>query len=262
MNKFTSLQDSLSKSLPDYQFYDFVEIDSTNAFLKRLSKTTLQHAICITETQSQGYGQRSREWVSNKESLTFSLLTKLDVPLHQIDGFSQSVGVAIVKVLNKLLDETVFIKWPNDIYSNNGKLGGLLIEVVKYDAVSCWLVIGLGLNFSPIALTSNSQVDLENRTDFIEMESKQLSSLDVCEAILVELALLAAEYSDGSFSERILDYEKFDYFDLDQEVIVYDTDKPIIGRYKGVNQSGELLFELDGILNQYRSGEVSIRSVK
>jgi len=56
-------------------------------------------------------------------------------------------------------------------------------------------------------------------------------------------------------------YQKYDYFDLGQEVIVYDTELSIYGRYKGLTQCGELLFESEGKLKTYRSGNVSIRAI-
>lgn len=259
MHDFLALEHSLSKKLPQYKFFSFNSIDSTNSFLKRTSRTVLTPSICICQRQTSGYGQRGREWLSNEDSLTFSLLSKLNMPIHKIDGFSQAVGLVLVRVLSELIGQDLKLKWPNDIYSERGKVAGLLIESVKFDESTCWLIVGIGINFSEISLTGGR---LESRADYLNSNSVgfELQSI-IFEALVYELDRLFSIYTFAYFQDLINEYQKYDYFDLDQELIVYDTGHASKGLYKGLTQYGELLFEIEGEIKTYRSGDVSIRSV-
>ena len=259
MIDFLALERELSKCLPQYEFYGLDTVDSTSSHLKRIAKESLRPSICICHNQTSGYGQRSRQWLSNTDSLTFSLMTKLKVPIHQIDGFSQSVGVRLVQTLNSSIGEDFKLKWPNDIHSQRGKVAGLLIESVKYDESSCWLIVGFGINFSEILLTDQQ---LGNQADYLSSNDTGFAlQSNIFKRLVYELDNLFSMYHFGYFSRLVNEYKKYDYFDFDQELIVYHTGHTSKGLYKGLTQFGELLFEIDGKVKTYRSGDVSIRPV-
>ncbi|GKT13083.1 MAG: BirA family transcriptional regulator, biotin operon repressor/biotin---[acetyl-CoA-carboxylase] ligase [Thiomicrorhabdus sp.] len=261
MFNFSELERLFYRQFPSLTFYGLSTVDSTNAFLKRACKSSLEPTICITHNQTDGYGQRSREWISNEESLTFSLLSKLSVPIHEIDGLSQCIGLCIANALSQISMKNLSIKWPNDIYSEIGKVAGLLIECVNYSKVDCWLVVGIGINFSDISLDNSAKTCSTSTADYIELSSESAAFTDVLINIISNLNNLFACYNQQTFASRFQEYQKYDYFELEQEVIVYDTGQSIIGRYKGLSKRGELLFESSGSLSVYRSGEISVRSI-
>ena len=63
-----------------------------------------------------------------------------------LQGLSLAIGVAVSRALNQLKVEGVQLKWPNDIYINNKKLGGILLEMVGDPAGQCTVIIGIGIN--------------------------------------------------------------------------------------------------------------------
>jgi BirA family transcriptional regulator, biotin operon repressor / biotin---[acetyl-CoA-carboxylase] ligase len=104
--------------------------------------------VVITDHQSQGRGQRGHVWHSApNENLTFSVVfhpTFLSVQ----EGFSLNIitALAIHHVLALYIPIGLSIKWPNDIYYHNKKLGGILIENVVQKRRLKASVVGIGLN--------------------------------------------------------------------------------------------------------------------
>jgi len=111
----------------------------------------LQHqqpqCIAITENQSQGRGQRNKLWQSNTaENLLFSVSINAS-PSSNLALIPIKVGVALKNTLNQHGFDDISLKWPNDIFYHNKKVGGILIEsMTQNDAVL--LVIGVGLNIN------------------------------------------------------------------------------------------------------------------
>lgn len=117
-------------------------MDSTNDKAKEM-ETEEKEYIIYTDNQTNGRGQYDRKWISDK-GLTFSIVVKKENP-----EYSTIVPNAIVKYLKENNIETQ-IKYPNDIYYNGKKLGGILVENIykenRYDKT----IIGIGLNINEI----------------------------------------------------------------------------------------------------------------
>ncbi len=254
-----ALKTRFKQVLPHYQFIGLESVASTSGYLKECYQRCSESVFCITNDQTDGYGQRGREWLSNEDSLTFSFLCHVPVPLNELDGFSQLISLALVDSLNVCSKEKLYIKWPNDLYSCSGKVAGLLIESVQFDEHSCSLVIGIGINFSSIDEHKISLNSLGNRISCLLASEENKVSFLLC--LMKKIEDLTSCFKTGLFSQYLEEYQKNDYFDLDQKVIVYDTGQSIYGRYKSLTQRGELLFESEGNMMTYRSGNVSIRAM-
>lgn len=125
-------------------------IDSTNNFLKKLSATqTLDNfTTVVTENQLKGKGQRGATWTSeNGKNLTFSVfINHSKKTTHYLYTINILVSIAIIEVLKSYDLTDLYIKWPNDILSENKKICGILVEnVIKSDG-EIQSIIGIGLN--------------------------------------------------------------------------------------------------------------------
>ena len=105
---------------------------STNTFLAELmSRDAMPNGqVVITHEQSNGKGQRNNTWESEpQKNLTFSIgLYDLDFPVEHAFQLHCITSLAIVDTINKYTQAKAQIKWPNDIYIGNKKIGGILIE--------------------------------------------------------------------------------------------------------------------------------------
>ncbi len=124
-------------------------VDSTNAYLKEwLTKEDLEeNTVVVAHHQTAGRGQTGASWESEPgKNLTFSLLLYPSfLPFNQHFLILQAVSLGIKDVLAHYVHD-ISIKWPNDLYWENKKMGGILIENAIEGSIFQSSVIGVGLN--------------------------------------------------------------------------------------------------------------------
>lgn len=140
---------SMNGQKHDFQVIVKDSIPSTNDYLMdvMLAQTeSLPKTALLAETQTAGKGRQGRSWVSVPGNILLSVYWPFECKLDALYGLSLVVGIAIARVLknNGLLD--VQLKWPNDIYWQNRKMGGILIETKQNRLGMIDAVIGIGLN--------------------------------------------------------------------------------------------------------------------
>lgn len=129
------------------------EVDSTNTFLKTLlsnSKPLPEGTVIMAESQYAGRGQQQNKWHSEPgKNLTFSiLLTPSFLPVSKQFDLTRVVSLGVYEAFKPMLGDKLKIKWPNDIYYEDRKLGGILIETnLQSDKIKS-AIIGIGLNIN------------------------------------------------------------------------------------------------------------------
>ena len=127
------------------------ETDSTNTYLQQLDadRHLPEGYIVYTDAQRAGRGQRGNSWESQPgKNLTFSLLLRPEhIPANQQFLLSQAVSLAVTDVLNRYASG-FSIKWPNDIYWEDKKIAGILIENVLSGSTFARSIVGIGLNIT------------------------------------------------------------------------------------------------------------------
>jgi BirA family biotin operon repressor/biotin-[acetyl-CoA-carboxylase] ligase len=129
----------------------FNELESTNSYLSRAAVTEqlTEGTIVHTTYQSSGKGQSGNKWESEKgKNLTFSLILypSFISPSEQF-LISVAISLGIFDFLKRHIDNC-FIKWPNDIYVNNDKIAGILIEHSLMADKIQYTIAGIGLNIN------------------------------------------------------------------------------------------------------------------
>ena len=151
------LWQAVSPVLPMFSVEILPSIDSTNSeLMRRAREGQTAPTLLATLEQTAGRGRRGKSWVSRPgASLTFSL----GLPLNPKDwsGLSLAVGVSLAESLHP----DVRLKWPNDLWLQSHKLGGILVETASM-GTQRYAVVGVGLNVETPALpvpVSPSQAD-------------------------------------------------------------------------------------------------------
>ena len=129
------------------------EVDSTNTFLKNIvanSKPVPEGTVIMAESQYAGRGQQNNGWHSEPgKNLTFSLLLNpAFLPVSEQFDLTRVISLGVYDALKPLLGEQLKIKWPNDIYYGDKKLGGILIENLLQGSRIKQAIIGIGLNIN------------------------------------------------------------------------------------------------------------------
>jgi BirA family biotin operon repressor/biotin-[acetyl-CoA-carboxylase] ligase len=133
--------------LPGFTVEVLPEVDSSNTELMRRARAgQAEPVLLVAERQSAGRGRLGRAWQSAAgDSLTFSL----GLPLEPANwaGLSLAVGVSVAESLHP----RIRLKWPNDLWLDDRKLGGILIETASSggSAASRYAVVGIGINVAP-----------------------------------------------------------------------------------------------------------------
>ena len=130
--------------LPDFTVEVLPEIDSSNSELMRRARAGQHEAtLLVAERQTAGRGRQGRVWQSQPgDSLTFSI--SLALSPQDWSGLSLAVGLSLAESLHP----DVRLKWPNDLWFEDRKLGGILVEAASMAGRS-QVVVGVGLNIRP-----------------------------------------------------------------------------------------------------------------
>lgn len=135
------------------------ETASTNEVLQEMlhTKRLPEGFVVYTHYQTAGKGQTGNHWESEKgKNILFSMvLYPLELPIDEQFLISQLVGVAIKKSIDQFV-ENVSIKWPNDLYIGEKKIGGILIENSWKGMKIRQSVIGVGLNINQNTFVSDA----------------------------------------------------------------------------------------------------------
>ena len=162
------------------KFHYLPECHSTNDVLMDLSKLNqaIHGELICTDFQTNGKGQRANTWESKpSQNLLFSFLIK-DKAIKLNNQFCLTIltSLGLIEVLKSSLNRNkIEIKWPNDIFINNKKTGGILLESRICSEQLNTVVVGVGLNIDQLTFSSETATSTRacgigySREDFLSM---------------------------------------------------------------------------------------------
>ena len=121
---------------------------STNTYLSRLAATLPGGTVIYTPSQTAGRGQKGNSWESEDgKNLTFSMLLKRP-PVKARDQFylSEAAALAVVDALTDQAGDGFTVKWPNDVYWQEKKICGMLLENSLDGSDIAYCIVGIGIN--------------------------------------------------------------------------------------------------------------------
>lgn len=248
-------QAEIQAALPYGKALVFDEINSTNEYLLTHYAELPNGSLCLAESQTAGRGRRGRQWYSPLgQNLYFSMLWKYP-PQHteQLSSLSLVVAIVIAETFEQLGVSGVQIKWPNDIYYQGKKAGGILIES-KIDRNAISLVIGIGLNLSMNSI--DPSIVNQPWADFSRFGFDR-TALAATLAQRLQHALL--HFPETAFNGYLPRWQKFDCF-YQKPVKLITANGDIHGISEGINSNGELLLRTAEGINAFAIGEISLRA--
>ncbi|MEH6640061.1 MAG: biotin--[acetyl-CoA-carboxylase] ligase [Porticoccaceae bacterium] len=245
-------------------------IDSTNAYARRqLELGSVQagdhvsvHASThgsayLAECQTGGRGRMGRTWVSPYgRNVYLSLVWEYEGGATVLEGLSLAVGVAVRRAVTALGVADITLKWPNDVLRDGRKLGGILLEMTGDPVGTCRVIVGIGLNInvpSGIAKTIDQP--------WHDLADHGLSRNAIAAAILSELLPLLSDYTRTGFIPYREEWQGYDAH-RGETVQISTPRQSVTGVARGVAENGALCLEVDGQLQYFSGGEVSLRPTK
>jgi BirA family biotin operon repressor/biotin-[acetyl-CoA-carboxylase] ligase len=232
------------------------QVDSTNNYLKNLlsnSTPVAEGTVIMAESQYAGRGQQQNRWHSEPgKNLTFSLLLSPSfLPVSQQFDLTRAISLGVINALKPFLGEKLKIKWPNDIYYGDRKLGGMLIENTLQSGQIKNSVIGIGLNI-------NQEVFPPEAANAVSLKQILQSDYDlrfilseICKNIeAAYLSLRSGRYDAirKAYAERI--------YRLNEIKIYRAAGNVFNGMITGVTDAGLLQMDVNGAAKQYSLKEI------
>jgi len=231
-------------------------IDSTNQYLLEKMDSLQSGDACVAEYQQAGRGRRGRQWFSPFGSnLYLSMYWRLDQGPMAAMGLSLVIGIVIAEVLRSLGACDVRVKWPNDLYLNDRKLAGILVELTGKTGDAAQLVIGAGINLAmrtpDAAIVSQGWINLQEAG--VNVDRNTLTAR-LINTMRESLPLFERE-GLAPFIQRWSELDNF----INRPVKLLIGDKEILGIARGIDQQGGLILEQDGVKKSWVGGEISLR---
>ncbi len=170
----------IQRELQLSQLFFAVQKPSTNDWALELahSTTDVDRGLFLTNHQTAGRGRGENHWLAGPGSLTFSLLVPDPCPPGNAQRclLPLAIGCGVCEALQmRSTDLHPQIKWPNDVYLNDRKLGGILVETVAGPVKQ--LVIGCGLN-------ANNELPAEQHSRAISLSQAEQALVDLTDLLI------------------------------------------------------------------------------
>ncbi|MCX7995222.1 MAG: biotin--[acetyl-CoA-carboxylase] ligase [candidate division WOR-3 bacterium] len=228
------------------KLYYFDEISSTNEYAKKIISDATDGAIVLADVQTAGRGRFDRTWYSPEGGIYLSVILFTDKPLL----IPILAGVAICETFYNNYDILLGIKWPNDIFLNDRKVGGVLVEIV--DGV---IIMGIGINLNIVKFPE----ELEGLASSIFLETKKrLDKMMVYNDLCREIDNLYNALKENRTGEILQKWRNYTIM-FGKTVEIETPLKTIYGRVIDIAGNGALVLALpDGRIEKVMAGDCRI----
>lgn len=233
------------------------EVDSTNRFLRELKdEQEDEMVVAVADFQTAGKGQGSHTWESEAgKNLLFSIKVHPRwVPVRQQFLLSMAGAIAIKEALETYVDG-ITLKWPNDVYWNDKKISGTLIETSIDSKGIKTCIFGIGINVNQEAFHSDAPNPVSLRQILgHEVDRDELLQKVIDGFIRYYELLRRADYMDVSGIYHLSLYRRKGFHRYE------DADGDFEGAFVEVEDDGHLiLHDKQGVIRSYSFGEVKFK---
>ncbi len=217
------------------------------------NKQVFDGTIVITSDQTAGRGQRGNAWEAlPNQNITASFILKPDF-LNATEQFKLNITISlgIYEFLSQYLPENLKVKWPNDIYVGDRKMGGVLIENTLSGSRIGHSIIGIGLNINQLSFSEDKAISLRLATQKDEFDiEKLIGELCVClEKYYLQLKNEHHAKQKEAYLEILYRYQEIHFF--------RKNDERFLGKIVDIAPTGHLMMEVNGEMGYFDFKEIS-----
>ena len=202
-------------------YHHLQQIDSTNAYLQRQqTEHDIRNWVVSADEQTAGKGMGSNGWESEAgKNLTFSLALDMRfLPAERQFLLSKAVALGLIQALDDLLPkEKLHIKWPNDIYFENRKLAGILINSTIKSNMMDVSIVGIGLNVNQMQFFDWPTHPISLKMITGEDYDLQLLLEQIAEGLLIKVEQLKTNPSaiEQDYLKRLFRYRTWGDYEVE-----------------------------------------------
>jgi BirA family transcriptional regulator, biotin operon repressor / biotin---[acetyl-CoA-carboxylase] ligase len=230
------------------------QCDSTNRFAQELinKNKAIEGCVVITDRQTNGQGQRGNSWEAEPgQNITLSLILKpaFLAAQHQFN-LNICISLAVLDLARRFLPPNLKLKWPNDLYYGNKKIGGILIQNSLNGQFIQHSVVGIGLNINQVLFSA------PNARSFAQITGETYHLPTIIQLLLECIEARYLQLKEGKIANLKFQYLQSLY--RYQEQHVYRVkDQLLKGTIIGIDEIGRLGVNLSGRLQFFDFKEIS-----
>ena len=244
----------------------FDEIDSTNEYLKRIVKQKNifldkleKPFLVVAQRQTAGKGTKGRKWIDSSSGLKFSLLLSFKREAERLALLSPYIAIKLRNRLSEEIKENVKVKWPNDLYCQEGKTAGILTEVLQ-KAGKVYLIIGVGINLVPDPDVNRiTNLPTGSLFKFVEPEKLKLIRSRVLSCASEEIIRAVNNLPSELSAVDIEDWNQADVYAGLRLRLLEGGRLVSEGLDVGIDEKGRILLQDGNQINAFCIGEASLR---
>jgi len=235
-------------------------VDSTNSEAERqLANNCAAPLVILAGAQTHGRGRRGRAWHSPATGNLYSTFVfRPELEPGRMQDFTLWMGLNICELVSNFCKIKPALKWPNDLFVNGRKAGGMLTEArIDADQIRD-LVFGLGLNLN----SRTEDLPREVQRTAISLAEATGGPVDLnrfAAALIGRVVTAYTQFVEGSYREKF--EELWLRYDLlrGHPVAVIHGSRTIKGVATGIDREGSLMVRLEsGRTERFRAGEVTM----
>ena len=216
---------------------------STNDDVREIALKGVHSVLVCSSRQTQGRGQRQRQWVSPEGNIYLSTLLNTRTA---IDGrLALEIALNILQ-MPSLQNLYLQVKWPNDLYSRQGKWGGILVEPISPHQV----IVGVGINLEPVP---QAQID-QHAKSLHELGLQDISRIQLIAELYMAIQQASAWFDHDCYNlaARFNHYAAF----INQAVEFEDHSGVCSGIFQGIQDDGSVNIDTPDGLKQFYQGRL------
>ena len=220
------------KMKENINLYKFDELDSTNDYLRRNHKSYEEFDVISARVQTHGKARRQNDWISMDGMALFSFFLK-ERDNWKIEDYLKLpliAGLAVIKGLRKIENLEYKFKWTNDVYVENMKLCGILME--KTEDV---YITGIGINVNNM-LPENLKSKAISLT---QIRNKKYEIDEVIKNIVSEFQTLCETLENGFWKDILKEINQISYL-KGKKIELKFGNEVISGVAQNIDENGEL----------------------
>jgi BirA family biotin operon repressor/biotin-[acetyl-CoA-carboxylase] ligase len=200
--------------------------------------------LILADAQSAGRGRLGRAWTSERGAGIWLTLVERPRDVDALDVLSLRIGLGLAAALESFCDERIRLKWPNDLYVGDRKLGGILVEARWREEMPDWVAIGVGVNVRP------------------PQGEDRATGLRSGAARLTVLAAMVPAMRTAAAGRGVLDESELRAFAVRDVASGRACSEPIAGVVRGIDSRGSLLVDVGSHTVAVRTGSLVLTEAR
>ena len=235
--------------------YEFIHIKSTTSTMTEVKNYLNQNnknCIFLSDLQTEGRGQRGNLWVSSEGNLYCSMSFNNFLKINDYFLYNVLIAVSVKLSLEKFGAKKIKFKWPNDLFYEKSKFGGIISEVYNINDNKKYIITGFGIN-------------INSCPNLININSTYVKSFcsvgDVGKFLIVFFDILFHYLNDliNKGSQNLINIFKNSLMFKNENIEISLPNKSVIkGVFKDINIDGSLKLETNGNVRNIYNGSIKV----